>query len=167
MHRKKNPEQRRSSSSFWSFLLGPAVFAIWVVLYFQGEIRGASFTLQMLLLMPAAVSGWLLYLFRSFFQGIAEEYHQIAASALFGATFFAIWALGTIPMEEIFVLLDGYEGRRIYSDDSAMGYPIGPRNILTVTALALIGGMILGFACGVVTSIVRKIPRLANLTRSA
>lgn len=162
-----SPELQRSAPGFWWHFLGPAVFAIWVILYFQGEVRGASFSLQMLLFVPAVIAGWLLFLSRSLFQRVADDYHQIFASIVLGAAFFAIWALGTVPMEEIYLVFDGSEGRRIYSDDSGMGYPIGPRNALAVTGAASICGLVFGFAWGVVAVILRKIPCLANHGRNA
>jgi hypothetical protein len=165
MHRKKSPERQPVTPEFWWLLLGPAVSVIWFVLYFQGEIRGASPSLQMLQLVPAVGAGWLLYSLRSRFQMVADEYHRIAASALMGAAFFAIWAVGTVAMEEFYIIFDGYEGRRIYSDDSGMGYAIGPRKALPATVVATVSGLILGVAWGIVISLCRKIRFHLGLSR--
>ncbi len=142
---------------FSTLLVGPATLAIWIVHGYQGEVRGASPHLQMLLLVPVALACVVMYSLRSFFRRVEEEYHRITASAILASAFFAVWALGTVPMEEFYIAIDGHEGRRIYSDDSGMGYATGLEKVHTTTAVAALGGLVFGVAWGIITTILGKI----------
>jgi membrane associated rhomboid family serine protease len=96
-----------------------------------------------------------------------EEYHLIVASALLSSAFMAICGLGVVPAEEIYILVDGYDGRRIYADDSGMGYASGLKVAPGVAAAGMLFGLIFGCIWGVIVSIIRKIPLPDRSSRSA
>ena len=68
--------------------------------------------------------------------------------------------------EEAFVVLDGYESRRIYQDDSGSGYATGFKGIPALTLLLFCFGVLFGLLYGVLiwflTKIIRRYRRKAE-----
>ena len=84
---------------------------------------------------------------------------EIVGTAILCTAFFATWALTSVVAEEIYIYIytDGYEGRRIYADDSGEGYAVGWKGMPAFMLLFMGFGLIFGFVWGSLLWILRKL----------
>jgi hypothetical protein len=148
-----------SGVSLWLKLLAPVAFSLAFIHCFQIQLRGGSTALELFHIVAIAAAIWSTSLLQRMLEVRAGQMLEIVSTAILCTAFFATWALTSVVAEEIYIYIytDGYEGRRIYADDSGEGYAVGWKEMPAYTLLFMGFGLIFGFVWGSLLWIVRKV----------
>lgn len=134
--------------SFKRPLFLPFAFVLVVIHFFQIGIRGGSRELEVFLVVAAIAALLLGVGVAHWGRLVLQRTHPIVSTTIVCMAFFVFWCLTTFVAEEAYIHFDGYEDRRIYTDDSGMGYAMGVGGLAAATAVSSLFGLGFGFLWG-------------------
>ena len=140
-------------------ILFPFLFDLAFVHFFEIGVRGGSRELEIYLVASVCLSFLFTALIYRWQSEFFDRRHTIVRVALLCAIFFALKGPTTILAEELYIYFTVPGDRRIYGDDSGMGYAIGFNSLPGATLFfAIVGfcfGLIYGFALWLLGVIVK------------